>query len=167
MFHAVVAFPVLLTHLFSVFLDIRQRKALLAGWILVATLYPFLCSEQFLRASGHIGFLATLPRAGNLFLVFNLVWFAWSAYNMSLLGFQKPGLASSATQPQIRLLLFAFLFGYAAGSVNYLYLYGFYIPVLQPFATYGVTIAFLVIAYGILAYGLFDISVVIKKSLIY
>ncbi len=167
MFHAVVAFPVLLTHLFSTFLDIRQRKILRVGWVSVAILYPFLCSEWFLRAGGPVGFLPTMPKAGGLFLVFNLVWFAWSAYNMYLLGFRKPGPASSATRPQIRLLLFAFLFGYATGSVNYLYLYGIYVPLLQPFATYGVTIAFLVIAYGIFAYGLFDISVVIKKSLVY
>jgi len=46
-------------------------------------------------------------------------------------------------------------------------MHGICIIPLQPLATYGVPVAVLMIAYGIFAYGLFDMNVVIRRSLVY
>ena len=77
MFYAVIGFPVLLTNFFATFLGIAKRKPSLVGWMLVAAFLPFLSSDLFLYESGPIGFLPSFPRAGPLFLPFNLIWLGW------------------------------------------------------------------------------------------
>jgi|GEM_PF-589884 len=166
MFYVVIAFPVLLTHFFSTFLRVNQRKACLLGWILVVGFLPFGSSDQFLRQSGPLGFLPAMPRAGPLFLPFNMVWFGWILYDWWLLG-RGPLDKTGPTRKQVNLLLAAFVFGYLTGCTNYLYFYGICLPPLQPFANYGVPIAFWIIAYGVFTYGLFDIQVVIRRSILY
>lgn len=166
MFFVAVAFPVLLTHFFSEFLQINQRKVCLLGWILVLGFSPFLLSDSFLRQGGPVGFLSSMPRAGPLFLPFNLVWIGWILYDLYLFA-RRPSSITQPGQKQVNLLFTSFVFGYLTGCTNYLYLYGVCIPPLQPLACYGAPISFLVIAYGVFAYGLFDIQIVIRKSLAY
>jgi len=166
MFHVVIAFPVMLIHFFSALLGIDRRKICRVGWVLVAAFLPFLSSDLFLHSGQSLGFLRSLPRSGPLFLPYNLVWFGWVTYALSLLVRYRSA-ESSFTREQRNLLLGAFLLGYVTGCVNYLYFYGICVPPLQPFACYGVPIAWLTIAYTVFAYGLFDIHVVIRKSLIY
>jgi signal transduction histidine kinase len=166
MFYVVITLPVLLTHFFSTFLKVDQRRTCLIGWLLVIGFLPFLSSESFLQAGGPLGFLPAFPQAGRLFLPFNLVWLGWILYSLSLLA-RGPTAGEHPTKRQVNFLLKVFSFGYASGSVNYLYLYGMCFPPLQPFATYGVPIGFLAVATGVFAYGLFDIHVVIRRSLVY
>ena len=167
MFYAVVTFPVLLTHFFSTFLRIDQRKACLIGWLLVFGFLPFLSSDQFLHEGPPLGFLPSFPRAGPLFLPFNLVWLTWILYDFWLLWRGSSRRSWQPTPRQIKLLLGAFIFGYATSCVNYLYMYGICITPLQPLATYGASVGFLIVAYGIFAYRLFDIRVVFRRSLVY
>lgn len=165
-FCAVLMFPVLLTHFFSAFLGIDQRKVCLIGWLLVIGFLPFISSDHFLRANGALGFLPFIPRAGPLFLPYNLIWLGWIIYDFLLLarGLQHEELWR---RRQTRLLLSAFVFGYIMACTNYLYFYGICLIPFQPFLCYGVPIAFLVIAYGVFAYELFDIQVVIRRSILY
>lgn len=115
---------------------------------------------------GPTAFLSTFPRAGSLFLPFNFIWVGWILYNLWF--FTREAHANATIRrEQINLLLLAFISGYITGCTNYLYMYGIHLPLLQPFANYGVPVAFLVLAYGVFAYGLFDAQVVIRKSLIY
>jgi signal transduction histidine kinase len=165
-FYSIITFPVLLTHFFSAYLKIDQRKVCRIGWLLVFSLLPFVSSNLFLRQGGPLGFLPSMPRAGALFILFNPVWAGWILYDLWLLTRQL----RSSTQPklgQTKLLLATFIFGYLTGCTNYLYFYGICIQPLQPFACYGVPLAFLIIAYGVFAYGLFDIQVVIRRSVLY
>jgi signal transduction histidine kinase len=167
MFAVVIAFPVLLTHFLSAFLERDQRNVCRIGWLLVACFFPAIFTNHFLRAGSSVGFLPTFPHAGPLFLPFNLVWLAWICYDFFWLLAQGARGKSQPTRQQVNILLVAFVSGYLAGCVNYFYFYGIYFSVLQPFATYWTPIAILLIVYGVLAYQLFDIRVVIRRSVAY
>lgn len=91
----------------------------------------------------------------------------WILYDFWLLWRYSFRKSSQPTPRQVKLLLGAFIFGYATSCVNYLYMYGVCITPLQPFATYGATVGFLIVAYGIFSYRLFDIRVVFRRSLVY
>ncbi len=167
MFAVVMTFPVLLTHFYSAFLGIDQRKVCLAGWILVLGFLPFIFTDHFLRASGPLAFLPAFPRAGPLFLPFNLMWLAWICYDFFWLLARGSRQGTYPTRQQVNLLLLAFISGYVSGCVNYFYFYGIVLKPLQPFATYWCAIAILMIGYGIFAYNLFDINVVVRRSVVY
>ncbi len=166
MFYAVITFPVLLTHFIAAFLKTDRRKACLLGWLLVIGFLPVLSSDMFLREGGALGIFPFFPRTGPLFLPFNLAWIGWVIYDLLLLA-RGPLGETYPTRKQVKIVLFAFIFGYLTGCTNYFYFYGIYLPPLQPIASYGAPIGFLLIAYGVFAYALFDINVVFRKSLVY
>jgi hypothetical protein len=166
MFYTVITFPVLLTHFFSACIGTDQRGACRLGWLLVIGFLPVLSTDLFLQEGGPVGFLSSFPRAGPLFLPFNLVWFGWILYDFWLLA-RAFSLKTQLARQQVSLLLVAFIFGYATGCTNYLYIYGMYLPLVQPFANYGCAIAWAMIAYDVFAYGLFDIRPVLRRSLVY
>lgn len=167
MFAVVIAFPVLLTHFYSAFLGIDQRRVCLTGWILVVGFWPFIFTNHFLQASAALDFLPAFPKAGPLFLPFNLVWLGWIGYDFFWLLARGPRQGTYPTREQVNLLLLAFISGYLSGCVNYFYFYGICLKPLQPFATYWCAVAILMIGYGIFAYQLFDIQVVIRRSVAY
>ena len=166
MFYGVILFPVLATHFFSALLEIDQRKVCLIEWLLVAAFLPFLSSEYFLQQGGPLGFLPSFPKSGPLFLPFNLTWLAWFLYDLWLLA-KGPKSAVGQTRRQAQFLLGAYLFGFTTGCNNWLYAYGICLPPFQPFGSYGLAIAFLIIAYGIFSHALFDIHIVVRRSLVY
>lgn len=167
MFGAVVVFPVLLTHFFAAFLEVDRRKVCTAGWVLTLGFWPFIWTDRFLLSGASLSFLPTFPRGSALFLPFNLAWLAWICYNFFWLLARGPYHTPSPTKTQIKLLLVAFISAYLTGCVNYLYFYGICFSPLQPFATYLVSIGIFTIVYGVFAYGLFDIQVVIRRSVVY
>jgi signal transduction histidine kinase len=74
---------------------------------------------------------------------------------------------SHPQKKQARFLLFWFTIGYLTGSMNYLYLYGICLTPAQPFASYGVSVSWAMLAYAVFAYRIFDARLVIRKSLVY
>lgn len=166
MFYPVTAAPILLTYFFAATLKEKPHKSSVLGWPLLLVFVPFLHSDAFIHAGGPVGFLRAFPRAGPLFVPFIIIWVSWVIYALSILA-RKALDRNHPRQKQIPFLLLWFAFGYIAGSINYLYLYGICLPPLQPFASYGVPIAWMILAYGMFAYRIFDTRVVIRKSLVY
>ena len=166
MFYVVVSFPALLLHFFSAFLKVDQRKICLMGWLFVLGFVPFIQSNAFLQLGTTLVFLPSMPRVGPLFLPFNCLWFMWIFYDFWLLA-RGPQSGAHPTRQQVNFLLIVFVVGYIAACTNYLYFYGIYLPMVHPFATYVIPVAFLTIAYGVFAYDLFDINVVLQRSLVY
>ena len=76
-------------------------------------------------------------------------------------------LAEGVRKNQLKYLLFGSLLGYSGGVHNFLYLYDITFFPLFPYGTYAIPIYVTSTAYAIAQYRLLDISVVIKKSLIY
>ena len=166
LFLAVIPAPGVLTYFFTSVLKEKPHRTSALGWVILLGFLPFLYSDQFLSPGGQLGFLRSFPKAGPLFLAFNLVWVGWVIYALSLLA-RKAVNGEHPQRKQARFLLTWFAFGYATGSMNFLYLYGICLPPFHPFISYGVPISWMVLAYGVFAYRLFDARVVVRKSLVY
>jgi two-component system NtrC family sensor kinase len=76
-------------------------------------------------------------------------------------------LAEGVRKNQLNYLLFGSLIGYTGGVHNFLYLYDITIFPLFPYGTYAIPVYVTSTAYAIAQYRLLDISVAIKRSLIY
>ena len=72
-----------------------------------------------------------------------------------------------AGRTQLKYLFWASLIGYLGGSPDWCLVYGFHIPLINPFGLYGVPCYSIATAYAVLHHRLFDVNVVIRKSLVY
>ncbi len=75
--------------------------------------------------------------------------------------------ASGLRQSQLRYFLVATLIGYIGGTADFAGTYNLRLPFLNPYGIYGVAIYAIITAYAIVRHQLFDIHVLIRKSLIY
>ena len=105
-----------------------------------------------------------IANPGYAYLVAYFVFCAMWGLAMLFRGYQ---MAEGSRKNQIKYLLFGSLFGYAGGLDNFLFLYDITIFPLFPYGTYAIPVYVSSTAYAIVHYRLLDISVVVKKSLIY
>ncbi len=68
---------------------------------------------------------------------------------------------------QLKFLFWGSLIGYLGGSPDWAFAFGFYIPVLNPFGIYGIPFYSIATTYAVLHHRLFDVNLVIRKSLVY
>jgi len=92
------------------------------------------------------------------FVLVNLgLWKLYSAYRQS----------SGQRQVQLRFLFWGSLIGYLGGSPDWFLIFGFAVPGLNPFGIYGVSLYSIAITYAVFQHRLFNVNLVIRKSLIY
>lgn len=68
---------------------------------------------------------------------------------------------------QLRYLFWGSLIGYLGGSPDWCMVFGMSIPGLNPFGIYGVSLYSVAITYAALQHRLFDVNLVIRRSLVY
>lgn len=85
------------------------------------------------------------------------LWTLWRAYRQ----------ATGQLKTQLKHLFWASVIGYFGGSANWFLSYGFHVPFLNPFGIYGVACYSVAMTYAVLHHRLFDVHVVIRKSLVY
>jgi signal transduction histidine kinase len=99
--------------------------------------------------------------------IFLIVFFVCSVAFGLLRLYLRFKIATGVRKNQIKYLLFGSILGYTGGFNNFLIIYDISIFPLNPFGNYAIAIYVMATAYAIAQYRLLDISVVIKKSLIY
>ena len=105
-----------------------------------------------------------IANSGYAYFVAYFVFCAMWGLVMLFRGYRR---AEGSRKNQIKYLLFGSLFGYAGGLDNFLFLYDITIFPLFPYGTYAIPVYVSSTAYAIAHYRLLDITVVVKKSLIY
>lgn len=75
--------------------------------------------------------------------------------------------ATGQRRTQLKFLFWGSFIGYLGGSPDWLFTVGTTIPLLSPFGIYGVPLYFLAMTYAIFQHRLFDVHLVIRKSLVY
>lgn len=68
---------------------------------------------------------------------------------------------------QLKYLFWGSLIGYLGGSPDWFLVFGFYVPLLNPFGIYAVPLYSIAMTYAVLHHKLFDVNLVIRKSLVY
>ena len=162
--------PVLLVHFVTEFFAsprIKLTRYFLGILYGVAAILAYLCVAGVLVSDVApkygISYLM-IANPGYAYLVAFFMFCAVCGLAMLLRGYQR---AEGSRKNQIKYLLFGSLFGYVGGLDNFLFLYDITIFPLFPYGTYAIPVYVSSTAYAIAQYRLLDISVVVKKSLIY
>ena len=156
----------------TVLLSIRQRargtkSVLLAAYggsvlfLLFHLFTPLVTASP--RPVGYVPFFDNCTTLGTLipltfFVLVNLaLWKLWHAYRG----------ATGQRRTQLKYLFWASMIGYLGGSPDWFFTRGFYVPFISPFGIYGVPLYSIATTYAVLHHRLFDVNVVIRKSLVY
>jgi signal transduction histidine kinase len=162
------------TFLHSVFLsigrrDLRSKVVVRAAYLLSVTFFlmhfvlPGTLSRPPALSSDYPNFRQDLSLLGSLvpvtFLIFvNLaLWNLWRAYSSS----------SGQRRTQLKYLFWASVIGYAGGAPDWLIIYERQIPIVSPFGLYGIPCYSLATTYAVLQHKLFNVNLVIRRSLVY
>lgn len=100
---------------------------------------------------------------GSFYLLFFILWMSGITFGLFKL-FAAYIKSSGARRNQLKYLCWTSLIGYLGGPLNFLPAFNIEIYPLMPFATYGVPIYGLVIAYAIMKYRLLEVNVVLTRT---
>ena len=145
-----------------------RRSTLLKIAYLVS--FVFLCLHLFTRAitenprtigyvhfHNRVTYLGWSLPATFLILVNIALWKLRKAYKK----------ASGQHRTQLKYLFWGSAVGYLGGSPDWFFVFGFYIPYLSPFGIYCVPLYSIAMAYAVLHHRLFEVNLIIRKSLVY
>ncbi len=110
----------------------------------------------------RLGYAATPNLLYNICFFFYLIIVSWGFRILYSSYKSSHGLRSS----QIKYIFWSTLIGFVSGGSNFLYVYH-PIAVINPYATFGLPIHVLIITYAIYKYGAMDISLIVRKTVIY
>jgi signal transduction histidine kinase len=162
--------PTLFYHGIVSLTGVRRKYELWVCYILSAIFTIFITilrHPAFLPEALPISYLLYWGRAGSLYWLFLLFFTVtvlrvhetlWKSYHG-----EPPGIR----RKQFQYLFFSSVIAYIAAVPEFSLKLGIQIPVLQPFGLYSVPAYILLVAYMIIQFRLFDIEVVIRKSLVY
>ncbi|MDA9101044.1 ATP-binding protein [Omnitrophica bacterium] len=165
----VVFLPIFFIHLILSILDITTAKR----WI-VRTIYPigffFVC---FLPTSLLVKSVSYYPPhfkyifvPGILYIPMLSFWACLIVYAFVLLlsGYRT---SAGSKKLQLKFFFYGLLLSYLGGVPNFLFGFRILVPVLMPFGTYFLPLYVGITAYAIIRHNLMDITVIIKKTLVF
>ena len=75
--------------------------------------------------------------------------------------------ATGPRRTQLKCLFWASMIGYIGGSPDWLLVFGIHLPFINPFGLYGVPCYSIATTYAVLQHKLFNVNVIIRRSLVY
>lgn len=157
-----IMIPIFFFHFVVHFLQLQKTKLLWAGYALAFI-------QQVISLTGNLAQLEPL-KPFNYYTVpkptyglFVLYFFFYVFYAHWLL-FQKIRVADAGMKNQLRYIFVGTSIGFTGGTTAFLPV--FHMPVF-PYGVYGVFVYILSVSYAILKHRLLDITIIIRKTLIY
>jgi len=147
-------------------LELKKEKVLKMGYFLSFFFLALLPTKLLITGVKDHMVLKSSIKPGSFYLWF--VIFFISYITMMLIELFRAYIGSrGARRNQLKYLFWAVFIGSVTGTANFLYLFNVKLPSWFPFITYGVILFALVTSYTIVKYRLMDISVVIKRTVVY
>ena len=147
-------------------LELKKKKVLKIGYFLSFLFLPLLPSKLFIIGIKDHMVLKYSIQPGPFYIWF-VVFFISYMMMMLVELFKAYVKSKGARRNQLKYLFWAVFIGSVTGSTNFLYIFNVELPLWFPFITYGVILFALVTTYTIVKYRLMDISVVIKRTVVY
>ncbi len=157
-------------HTILLLTDNRRKwtwRLLKAGYFAGVIFVAFhLFSNVFLTPARPIAYVKSFGRLTPLGLYLPIVFLVlvnlglhrlWVTYHRS----------TGQKRTQLKYLFWASVIGYVGGGADWAFPLGFYIPALNPFGLYTIPGYSVAITYAVFQHRLFDVKVVIRKSLVY
>ena len=111
----------------------------------------------YVRFHNHVTYLGWSPPVTFLIVVNIALWKLWKAYEK----------AFGQHRTRLKYLFWGSAVGYLGGSPDWFFVFGFYIPYLSPFGIYCVPLYSIAMTYAVLHHRLFEVNLIIRKSLVY
>lgn len=167
MWSFVLFIPISTAHFVNYFLNIKRKDWFIRIGYILAFIYVAISFSGKMGATViNLGYLKNFPKVNIYVYIQAVIFFIYFFYQIFLL--YKAYRSSTGTRHnQIAYVFWASLFGYIGGGSNYALAFNIYLPIFNPFATYFLLLYTILIPLAILKYKLMDISVVIKKTLLY
>jgi len=141
----------------------KHKKIIYVGYAMAITIILFIFTPYFIVDMIPKFSMRYWAVPGVAYHFYLLVFFSYAIYASYLLvGALKKSYGMK--REQIKLILIGLVLAFSAGSTNYFLWYNINIP---PYLNILVTGYVIITAYAILAHHLFDIRVIIKKTIIY
>jgi len=164
----IIIIPSIFLHFVYFFLgskEIGRKKLILSYCISVAfAMCVFLkASIPQIAIRPDIRYATSAGPIYNLSVLFYYVAVGFGLYKLYIGYKSTVGLKAN----QIKYVFWSSLIGFISGTSNYLYVYDKAIPFFNPYATFGVPLYVMIMTYAMHKHRLMEISLVIKKTVIY
>ncbi|MGD0336049.1 MAG: ATP-binding protein [Candidatus Omnitrophota bacterium] len=163
----IIILPCLFLHFTYLFLDIEKenRKTLILAYLISLGFIALLPFKAFIPGVRYLANIKYFPTAGPIYhfhCAFFYMLVILCIYELHRGYRNSKGLRAT----QLKYMFWSAIIGFSAGSSSYLYVYNK--PMFfNPYATFGVPLYVLTIAYIIYKHRFMDISLVLKKTVIY
>lgn len=159
--------PVSTAHFVISFLGIKGKNWFIGiGYVLAFIFAGISFTKKISLSYFSFAYLNHFPKANFLIYIQAFLFFIYFFYQIIQL-YKAYSFSTGIKRNQIAYVFWASLLGYLGGGSNYLLVFGKYVPIFNPFATYFLLFYTILTPLAILKYQLMDIRVVIKKALFY
>jgi len=165
----VILIPIFFLHfVFSlVGLNVKRKKYLYVGYFLTVVFLAMLPSNLLVsRVIKKTTVPVQVVHGGPLYpalLIFFSSCVIWGLFEL----FKEYRRSTSSRRNQMSYSFWGGLIGFLGGAANFLYVSDREIPILNPFSNYGVCLYLMITAWAIAKHRLMDITVFVKRTIIY
>jgi len=160
----VITIPIFFLHFASCFFEKVNKIVIISAYLLAAFFLGALLTNSFILHEDFIfNSFYYQSHPGVLYVIFFYLWLISVVYAF-FLAFTNIKNVSAKKRNQIKYFFLITTIGYTGGIGNFLPVFGI---MIYPYGNFLVSIFILLTTYVILKYNLMDISIVIRRSLIY
>ena len=161
----ILLIPITNVHFVTTWLEIKKGLFIKLGYLFAAVFSLMYIAGIDIEIMS-IGYAQYFPKVVGILYISSIIFLVYMGAQFYYL-YSAYKNFTGVKKHQVGYFLLASSLGYLGGLSNYTMALGFFIPYYNPFANYLLISYPIIIAYAILKYQLFDIKIIIQKTLLY